>query len=181
MPALGAAVAFKLVSARSLPKTEIFAEKAGDFRRSSPQVRQSGSPETKASWQEAGISGPFSRHPDEGPARHIHSLEETIAADVDHAAVHRFFGEKTVEWSRISSRPFLRSARTPSPFVLRGDIGGMKMALKLPGAVRHMASPLVEICPASRRPRLESARARQVMDFRSQRRRSTPSCPRRQD
>src|SRR5262249_1928544 len=29
------------------------------------------------------------RHPDKGPARHIHGLEETIAANVDHTTVQR--------------------------------------------------------------------------------------------
>jgi hypothetical protein len=56
-----AAVVIELVSADSLRKTGIIADKAGDFRRFPPQVRQSGSPETKANAQKAGISDPFSR------------------------------------------------------------------------------------------------------------------------
>jgi hypothetical protein len=51
----------KPVSADSLRKTGIFADKAGDFRRFPPQVRQSESPETKANARKAGIYGPFSR------------------------------------------------------------------------------------------------------------------------
>jgi hypothetical protein len=46
----------KPVSANSLSKTGIFAEKAGDFRPFPPSPRQTGGPETKAR-----ISGPFSR------------------------------------------------------------------------------------------------------------------------
>src|SRR5450631_787905 len=56
-----AAVVIKPVSSGSLRKTGIFADKAGDFRRFPPQVRQSGSPETKANARKARISGPFSR------------------------------------------------------------------------------------------------------------------------
>jgi len=56
-----AAVVIEPVSAHILPKTGIFAEKAGDFRRFPSQPRQSGSPETKANARKAGISGPFSR------------------------------------------------------------------------------------------------------------------------
>lgn len=55
-----AAVVIKPVSADSLRKTGIFADKAGDFRRFPPQVRRTGSPETKSSERKAGISGPFS-------------------------------------------------------------------------------------------------------------------------
>lgn len=51
----------KPVSADSLRKTGIFADKAGDFRRFPPQVRRTGSPETKSNARNAGISGPFSR------------------------------------------------------------------------------------------------------------------------
>jgi hypothetical protein len=57
-----AAVVIKPVSADSLDKMGIFANEAGDFRRFPPQVRQSGSPETKANVRKAGISGPFLRH-----------------------------------------------------------------------------------------------------------------------
>jgi hypothetical protein len=56
-----AAVVTKLVSAHSLPKTGIFAEKAGDFPQFPPQVRQSWRPETKPGARKAGISGSFSR------------------------------------------------------------------------------------------------------------------------
>jgi hypothetical protein len=56
-----AAVVIKPVSADSLRKTGIFADKAGDFWQIPPQVRRSGSPETKSNTREAGISGPFSR------------------------------------------------------------------------------------------------------------------------
>jgi hypothetical protein len=56
-----AAVVIKPVSANSLRKTGIFAGRAGNFRRFSPQVRRIGSPETKANARKAGISGPFSR------------------------------------------------------------------------------------------------------------------------
>jgi hypothetical protein len=55
-----AAVLIEPVSADSLPKTGIFAEKVGDFRRFPPQAWQGGSPETKAKARKAGISGPFS-------------------------------------------------------------------------------------------------------------------------
>ena len=51
----------KPVSADSLRKTGIFADKAGDFRRFPPQARRTGSPETKSNARKAGISGPFSR------------------------------------------------------------------------------------------------------------------------
>ena len=56
-----AAVVIEPVSADSLRKTGIFAVKAGDFRRFPPQVRRTGSPETKSNARKAGISGPFSR------------------------------------------------------------------------------------------------------------------------
>jgi hypothetical protein len=56
-----AAVVIKPVSADSLRKTGIFADKAGDFRRFPPQVRRTGIPETKSYARKAGISGPFSR------------------------------------------------------------------------------------------------------------------------
>jgi hypothetical protein len=56
-----AAVVMKIVSADSLRKTGIFADKAGDFRRFPPQVRRAGSPETKSNSRNAGISGPFWR------------------------------------------------------------------------------------------------------------------------
>ena len=55
-----AAVVIEPVSGDSLRKTGVFADKAGDFRRFPPQVRRSGSPETKANARKAGISGPFS-------------------------------------------------------------------------------------------------------------------------
>jgi hypothetical protein len=44
---LSAAVVIKLISAHSLCKTGIFAEKAGDFWRFPPQTRRSGSPERR--------------------------------------------------------------------------------------------------------------------------------------
>ena len=50
-----AAVVIKPVSADSLPKTGIFADKAGDFRRFPPQARQSGSPETKRMREKPGF------------------------------------------------------------------------------------------------------------------------------
>ena len=50
----------KPVSADSLRKTGIFADKAGDFRPFPPLGRQSGGPETEATARNAGISGPFS-------------------------------------------------------------------------------------------------------------------------
>jgi hypothetical protein len=56
-----AAVVIKPVSANSLSKTGIFAEKAGDFRPFPPSPRQTGGPETKANARKARISGPFSR------------------------------------------------------------------------------------------------------------------------
>jgi hypothetical protein len=56
-----AAVVIKTVSADSLRKTGIFADKAGDFRRFPPEDRRTGSPETKSNARKAGISGPFSR------------------------------------------------------------------------------------------------------------------------
>ena len=49
------------VSADSLRKTGIFADKAGDFRRFPPRDRKTGSLETKLKARKAGISGPFSR------------------------------------------------------------------------------------------------------------------------
>jgi hypothetical protein len=51
----------KPVSADSLRKTGIFADKAGDFRRFRPQLRRTGSAETISNARKAGISGPFSR------------------------------------------------------------------------------------------------------------------------
>jgi hypothetical protein len=51
----------KPVSADSLRKTGIFADKAGDFRRFLPQDRRTESSETKSNARKAGISGPFSR------------------------------------------------------------------------------------------------------------------------
>jgi hypothetical protein len=56
-----AAVVIGPISARSLCKTGIFADKAGDFRRFPPEVLRAGSPETKSNARKAGISGPFSR------------------------------------------------------------------------------------------------------------------------
>jgi hypothetical protein len=56
-----AAVVIEPVSATSLRKTGIFADKAGDFRRFPPRDRQTGGPETKSNARKAGISGPFSR------------------------------------------------------------------------------------------------------------------------
>jgi hypothetical protein len=55
-----AAVLIEPVSADSLPKTEMFAETAGEFRRFPPQLRQSQIPETEAHAQKTGSSGPFS-------------------------------------------------------------------------------------------------------------------------
>ena len=55
-----AAVVIKPVSADSLRKMGISADKAGDFRQLPPQDRRAGSPETKSNGQKAGISGPFS-------------------------------------------------------------------------------------------------------------------------
>ena len=51
----------KPVSADNLRKTGIFADKTGDFRQFPPQVRRTGSPETKRNARNAGIFGPFSR------------------------------------------------------------------------------------------------------------------------
>jgi len=48
------------VSADSLRKTGIFADKVGDFRQFAPQGRRIRILETKANAQKAGISGPFS-------------------------------------------------------------------------------------------------------------------------
>ncbi len=56
-----AAVVIKPVSADSLRKMGIFADKGGDFRRFPPQVRRTGSPETRSNARKAGISGPFLR------------------------------------------------------------------------------------------------------------------------
>src|SRR5712672_3558845 len=56
-----AAVVIKPVSADSLRKTGIFADKAGDFRRFPPQVRRTGGLETKSNARKAGISGALSR------------------------------------------------------------------------------------------------------------------------
>jgi hypothetical protein len=56
-----AAVVIKPVSADSLRKTGIFADKAGDFRQFPPPNRRNGSLETKSNARKAGISGPFSR------------------------------------------------------------------------------------------------------------------------
>jgi hypothetical protein len=56
-----AAVLIEPVSAHSLPKTGIFAERAGDFPHFRPQARQSGRPETESKARKAGISGQFSR------------------------------------------------------------------------------------------------------------------------
>ena len=58
-----AAVVIKPVSADSLRKTGICADKAGDFRQFPPQDRRTGSPETKPNTRKAGISGPFPRLP----------------------------------------------------------------------------------------------------------------------
>jgi hypothetical protein len=55
-----AAVGIETVSADSLRKTGISADKAGDFRRLPPQDRRAGSLETKSNARKAGISGPFS-------------------------------------------------------------------------------------------------------------------------
>ncbi|XIA63305.1 hypothetical protein ACFIOY_29590 [Bradyrhizobium sp. TZ2] len=51
----------KPVSADSLRKTGIFADKAGDFRPFPPLGEQSDSPETEVAARKAGLSGPFSR------------------------------------------------------------------------------------------------------------------------
>ena len=56
-----AAVVIEPVSADSLRKTGIFADKAGDFRRFPPPVGKPGVRETKSNARKAGISGPFSR------------------------------------------------------------------------------------------------------------------------
>jgi len=56
-----AAVVIKPVSADSLRKTGIFADKAGDFRQFPPPNRCNGSLETKSNARKARISGPFSR------------------------------------------------------------------------------------------------------------------------
>lgn len=50
----------KPVSVYSLPKTGIFADKGGDFRRFPPLDRRIGSPETKPNARKAGIDGPIS-------------------------------------------------------------------------------------------------------------------------
>ena len=56
-----AAVVIKPVSADSLRRTGIFADKAGDFRRFPLKVGRTGRPETKSNARKAGISGTFSR------------------------------------------------------------------------------------------------------------------------
>ena len=56
-----AAVVIKLVSADSLRKTGIIADKAGDFPEFPRQDQQTGSSETKANTRKARISGPTSR------------------------------------------------------------------------------------------------------------------------
>ena len=55
-----AAAVIKPVSADSLRKTGIFADRAGDFRQFPPQDRRARSAETKSNARKAGISGPFS-------------------------------------------------------------------------------------------------------------------------
>jgi hypothetical protein len=55
------AVAIEAISADSLRKTGISADRAGDFRRSAPQDPVTVNPETKSITRNAGISGPFSR------------------------------------------------------------------------------------------------------------------------
>jgi hypothetical protein len=63
-----AAVVIEPVSADSLRKTGISADRAGDFRRFPPQDRPIGSPETKSNTRKARISGPI--------ARRLRSLED---------------------------------------------------------------------------------------------------------
>jgi len=55
---LGAAVVIEPVSADSLCKTGIFADRAGDYRQFRPRDWEIGSLEIKSNAQKAGISGP---------------------------------------------------------------------------------------------------------------------------
>jgi hypothetical protein len=94
-----AAVLIEPVSADSLTKTGIFAERAGDFWRLPAQLRLSERAEKKANAQKAGISGPFSRL----------KLGQRLEWMAGAAGFEPRYGEFEIGYSCLSER----SSRTP--------------------------------------------------------------------